>query len=55
MAVNNSTGITTGINKGEAQVFGDTYNPLFKDELANVKAKESDIKKGVEEGKNNKK
>tara|TARA_R110001592_G_scaffold1340_1_gene7931 strand:- start:12784 stop:14415 length:1632 start_codon:yes stop_codon:yes gene_type:complete len=42
-ALNNPTGRTTGIGKGEAQVFGDTYNPLFKEKLKDAKKENKEI------------
>ena len=40
---NNPTGISTGQGKGEAQVFGSTYNPFFKDKLTDAKAKNKEV------------
>jgi hypothetical protein len=47
MAEGNSLGISTGINKGEAQVFGNTYNPLYKDKLEDAKEKKAELDKGI--------
>jgi hypothetical protein len=47
MAEGNSLGISTGINKGEAQVFGSTYNPIYKDKLEDAKEKKAELDKGI--------
>ena len=40
----NPLGTSTGIGKGEAQVFGDTYNSVFKDKLAQAEKKDKELK-----------
>lgn len=40
----NPLGTSTGIGKGEAQVFGSTYNSIFKDKLAQAEKKDKDLK-----------
>lgn len=47
MAEGNSLGVSTGINQGEAQVFGDTYNPFFKEKLTEAKEKKAGLDKDV--------
>lgn len=39
----NPTGISTGQGRGEAQVFGNTYNPFFKEKLTDAKAKNKEV------------
>ena len=40
----NPLGTSTGIGKGEAQVFGSTYNSIFKDKLAQAEKKDKELK-----------
>ena len=40
---NNPTGLSTGQGKGAAQVFGSTYNPYFKERLAEAKKKDEEV------------
>lgn len=40
---NNPTGLSTGQGKGAAQVFGNTYNPYFKERLTEAKKKNKEV------------
>lgn len=40
----NPLGTSTGLGKGEAQVFGDTYSSFFKDKLAQAEKKDKELK-----------
>ena len=40
---NNPTGLSTGQGKGAAQVFGNTYNPYFKERLTEAKKKDKEV------------
>jgi len=44
---NNPTGLSTGQGKGAAQVFGDTYNPYFKERLTEAKKENEELKKAA--------
>ena len=39
----NPLGTSTGLGKGEAQVFGDTYSSFFKDKLAQAEKKDKEM------------
>ncbi len=43
MPISNPTGISTSQGRGQAQVFGDTYNSFFKDKLETAKAKDKEV------------
>jgi len=45
----NPLGTSTGIGKGEAQVFGSTYNSIFKDKLAQAEKKDKELKGAMAE------
>ena len=40
---NNPTGLSTGQGRGAAQVFGNTYNPYFKERLTEAKKKDKEV------------